>query len=365
MAGAEEARIALILERRTEPSWLMALLSPLLAIALTVVTAAIIFAALGFNPLSALHAFLIAPLSLASVGQLALRAAPLVLIAAGLCLCFRANVWNIGAEGQFIMGAIAGSLFPVLLTQWQSPVVTVLMLALGIVGGMAWAAIPALLKNRFGASEILTSVLLVYVAQLLLQWLVQGPWRDPSGSIAKSVAFEGGQLLPTFGGTFHLGVAFAVSAAVALAFLLANGMKGYEIRVAGLAPDAARFAGFSRSGIVWFTFLLSGGLSGLAGIGELMSTVKQLQPVIAPSYGLAAIIVAFLGRLNPVGALIAGLVLAVTSLGGETAQASLGISDKVSRLFQAILLLYILGCDTLVRYRVALRGLPRLRLRTG
>jgi ABC-type uncharacterized transport system permease subunit len=357
----------LILERRAEPSRLMALLSPLLAIALTVVTGAIIFAALGFNPLRALAVFFIEPLSARwSLEHLALKAAPLVLMAAGLCLCYRANVWNIGAEGQFTMGAIAGSLIPVLLTQWQFPMVTVLMLALGIIGGMVWGAIPALLKNRFGASEILTSLMLVYVAQYFLDWLVRGPWRDPQGyNFPKTVSFDDWQLLPTFGGTLHLGVAFAITAAIGLTFLLAKGMKGYEIRVAGLAPKAARFAGFSRQGIVWFTFLLSGGLAGLAGIGEIMSTVGQLQPAISPGYGFTAIIVAFLGRLNPVGALIAGLALAATYLGGEEAQAALGVSEKVSRVFQGVLLFYILGCDMLVNYRIALRGLPRLRLKTG
>jgi general nucleoside transport system permease protein len=358
--------IGFILERRAEPSWLLAWLSPFIAIALTMVTGAIIFVALGFNPLHALFVFFVAPLSTASLERLALTAAPLVLIACGLCLCFRARVWNIGAEGQFIMGAIAGSLFPVFLTGWQSSLVTVLMLALGIIGGMAWAAIPAFLKSRFGASEILTSVLLVYVAQRFLEWLLRGPWRDPQSSgIAKSVSFAGGQLLPTFGGTLHLIVAFAVAAAVALAFLLANGMKGYEIKVAGLAPKAARFAGFSRGGLVWFTFLLSGGLSGLAGIAELMTTTKQLQPIIAPSSGFTAILVAFLGRLNPLGAMIAGLAIAVTQVGGEIAQATLGISHRMSQVVQGILLLYILCCDAVVHHRIALTRLPRLRLRAG
>ncbi len=358
--------IDFVLERRAEPSWLLALLSPLIAIAVTIVIGAIIFAVLGLNPLHGLFVFFVAPLHAASLDRLALTAAPLVLIACGLCLCFRARVWNIGAEGQFIMGAIAGSLFPVFLTGWQSSLVTVLMLAFGIVGGMAWAVIPAFLKSRFGASEILTSVLMVYVAQRLLDWLLRGPWRDPQSSgIAKSVSFAGGQLLPTFGGALHLVVAFAVAAAVALAFLLANGMKGYEIKVSGLAPKAARFAGFSRSGIVWFTFLLSGALSGLAGISELMTNVKQLQPVIASSYGFTAIIVAFLGRLNPLGAMVAGLVVALTHVGGETAEAALGISHKVSQVFQGILLLCILGCDALVHHRIALKRLPRLRLRTG
>jgi simple sugar transport system permease protein len=334
----------------------MALLSPVLAVALTLVVGAAIFALRGLDPLYALYIYFVEPLTARwSIEALLVKAVPLVLIGAGLAVCYRANVWNIGAEGQFTIGALLGGLIPVWFTAWQSPVILVAMLCLGVLGGMAFAALPAFLKIRFGANEILTSLMLVYVAQLFLDWLVRGPWRDPLGfNFPKSVTFEGWQLLPTIAGSVHIGALFAVATVVVLAVLMGRTLKGFEVRVLGSAPRAGRFAGFSRSRMVMFVFLLSGGLAGLAGICEAMSTIGQLQPTISPGYGFTAIIVAFLGRLNPVGALFAGLLLALSYLGGEAAQVTLGISDKIARVFQGILLFFILACDTLILYRFRL-----------
>jgi simple sugar transport system permease protein len=352
----------LMLEKRPERSRVMAYASPLLAIVLTVVIGGIIFSLRGLDPVYALYIYFIEPVtSVWSIEELAVKAAPLVLIGVGLSVCYRAGVWNIGAEGQLTLGAIFGSFIPVFFTGWQSPLTLIVMLALGIIGGMAWAAIPALLKNRFNANEILTSLMLVYVAQLLLDWLVRGPWRDPEGyNFPKTVAFEDWQLLPTFAdGRMHLGAVFAVIAAVVLAVMMARMLKGFEVRVIGNAPRAGNFAGFSRERVVTFAFLLSGGLAGLAGICEVAGPVGQLQPGISPGYGFTAIIVAFLGRLNPLGVLIAGLVVAISYLGGEAAQVALGISDKVARVFQGILLFLILACDTLILYRIRFEATPR------
>ena len=358
----------LLLEKRGEHSRKMAYLSPLIAIALTLVTGAIIFAALGLDPINALYVYFIEPVKylwtfnpddLWSLEQLAVKAAPLALIGSGLAVAYLANVWNIGAEGQLTAGAILGAAIPVYFPDWHSPLTLIAMLVLGGLGGMAWAAIPAFLKTRFNASEILTSLMLVYVAQLLLDWLVRGPWRDPAGhNFPQTVPFGDWQMLPTFDGTLHIGTLFAVVAAVALAVLMAKSLKGFEVRVLGASPRAGRFAGFSKTGAVWFCFLLSGALAGLAGICEVMSTVGQLQPSISPGYGFTAIIVAFLGRLNPIGALLAAIALAISYLGGEAAQVSLQISDKIAKVFQGILLFYILACDTLILYRP--RFLPSL-----
>jgi simple sugar transport system permease protein len=334
----------------------MALFSPVLAVFLTLIVGAAIFALRGLDPFHALYVYFVEPLTARwSIEALLVKAVPLVLIGAGLAVCYRANVWNIGAEGQFTIGALLGGLIPVWFTAWQSPFTLVSMLALGVLGGMTFAALPAFLKIRFGANEILTSLMLVYVAQLILDWLVRGPWRDPLGfNFPKSVTFEGWQLLPTVAGSLHMGAVFAVAAAVVLALLMGRTLKGFEVRVLGSAPRAGRFAGFSRSRMVMFAFLLSGGLAGLAGICEAMSTIGQLQPTMSPGYGFTAIIVAFLGRLNPIGALFAGLLLALSYLGGEAAQVSLGISDKIARVFQGILLFFILACDTLILYRFRL-----------
>jgi len=344
----------LVLERRAEHSRLMMVMSPVLAIALTLVAGGIIFAIRGLDPLEALYVYFIEPVTtIWSVEQLLVKAAPLVLIGIGLAVCYLANVWNIGAEGQLTAGAILGGIIPVLFPAWQSPLVLACMLLLGIIGGMIYGAIPALLKVRFGANEILTSLMLVYVAQLLLDWLVRGPWRDPKGfNFPKSVTFDGWQLLPTIGYTVHIGIIFAVIAVLAMAVVMGRMLKGFEIRVLGNAPRAGRFAGFSRDRMVFFCFLLSGGLAGLAGICEVMSTVGQLQPTISPGYGFTAIIIAFLGRLNPVGVLLAGLLLAISYLGGEAAQVTLGVSDKIAKVFQGILLFFVLACDTLILYRI-------------
>jgi general nucleoside transport system permease protein len=357
----------LVLEKRGERSHRMALLSPLIAIVLTLVTGGIIFALRGLDPFSALYVYFIEPLTTSwSIEQLIVKATPLALIGAGLAVSYLANVWNIGAEGQLTAGAILGSAVPVFFPEMQTPLTLILMLGLGVIGGMAFAMIPAFLKNRFSANEILTSLMLVYVVQLVLDWLVRGPWRDPKGyNFPKTISFTDWQTLPSFqllppsiGPLYiNLGAVFAVVAVIALAFLMGRTLKGFELRVQGVAPRAGRFAGFSRETTVWFCFLLSGGLAGLAGICEVMSTVGQLQPGISPGYGFTAIIVAFLGRLNPVGALVAAFALAISYLGGESAQVALGISDKTARVFQGILLFYILACDSLILYRLKVIGL--------
>lgn len=348
-----------LFERRPERSHAMMLLSPVIALVLTALVGAVIFALRGLNPLQALYIYFIEPLTtLWAVEQLLVKAAPLILIGVGLSIAYIANVWNIGAEGQFTSGAIFASILPVYFPAFQSPLVLPLMLLFGIAGGMLWGFIPAYLKNRFSANEILTSLMLVYVAGLVLDWLVRGPWRDPQGyNFPKTVTFDGWQMLPTIGPTVHIGVILALLVALSLAFLLDRTIKGFEIRVLGNAPRAGSFAGFSREKMVLFCFLLSGGLAGLAGVCEIASTVGQLQPSISPGYGFTAIIVAFLGRLNPIGVIIAGLILALSYMGGEAAQVTLGISDKIAKVFQGILLFFILACDSFILYR--LRFIPR------
>ena len=345
----------LILEKRAQASALMNVASPILAILLTVVLGGIIFAAMGQPPLKALYIYFIDPLTnMWSIEEVLVKAAPLILIGIGLAVTFRANVWNIGAEGQLTTGALLGAIIPIFFAEWQSPIALFAMFLLGMIGGAALAAIPALLKIRFGVNEILTSLMLVYIAQLLLDWVVRGPWKDPNGyNFPKSVAFDGWHLVPMFGdGRVHLGLFIALALAVVLFWMMNRTIKGFEIKVIGSAPRAGAFAGFSQTRMVWFCFLLSGALAGLAGIIEVAGPIGQLQPHISPSYGFTAIIVAFLGRLNPIGVIFAGLLLAISYIGGEGVQIELGISDKTAQVFQGMLLFFILMCDTLIHYRV-------------
>lgn len=347
----------LILEKRAQASRLMHIASPLLAISLTVLLGGVVFAAMGQPPLTALYIYFIDPLTnLWSIEEVLVKAAPLVLIGVGLAVTFRANVWNIGAEGQLTAGAMLGALIPIFFAEWQSPLGLLAMLVLGMLGGAMLAAIPAFLKIRFGVNEILTSLMLVYIAQLLLDWLVRGPWKDPHGyNFPKSVAFDGWHLIPMYGdGRVHMGLIIALVSALILYWVMHRTIKGFEVRVVGSAPRAGAFAGFSQKKMVWFCFLLSGGLAGLAGIIEVAGPIGQLQPNISPNYGFTAIIVAFLGRLNPVGVIFAGLLLAISYIGGEGVQIELGVSDKTAQVFQGMLLFFILMCDTLIHYRVRL-----------
>jgi general nucleoside transport system permease protein len=351
--------VQLVLEKRAERSTAIAIASPLIAIGLTLITMAILFAALGKNPLTALEVYFIEPLTDSySLIELVVKATPLVMIAIGLSFCYLANVWNIGAEGQFLIGAVAGSWIAVK-TQGTDAGLWVLpaMLAMGAIGGALYALIPAICKVRFGASEILTSLMLVYVADLFLDWLVRGPWRDPNGfNFPTTAEFDPVATVPILveGSRLHLGAVIALIVVAIATVLLGRTIKGFEIRVVGAAPRAARFAGFNADRLVLLTFAISGALAGLAGIIEVAGPVGHLQPNFSPGYGFTAIIVAFLGRLNPVGILIAGLFLALTFIGGEQAQISIKVPLDLTKVFQGILLFYVLACDSMILYRIRL-----------
>jgi general nucleoside transport system permease protein len=354
----------LVLEPRAERSTRAAIASPLIAVALTLVTMSILFALLGKNPAQALSVYFLHPLiDSYSLQEIAVKATPLVMIAIGLSLCYLANVWNIGAEGQFVIGAIGGSYLAVMTQGTDAgPWVLPVMLVLGALAGALYALIPALCKVRFGASEILVSLMLVYVADYLLDYLVRGPWRDPHGyNFPTTAEFDPVATVPTLveGSRLHIGAMIAL-VVVAIAWtVLGRTIKGFEIRVVGAAPKAARFAGFDADKLVLFTFAVSGALAGLAGIIEVAGPVGHLQPGVSPGYGFTAIIVAFLGRLNPIGILIAGLFLALTFIGGEQAQIALKVPLDLTKVFQGILLFFVLACDSLILYRIRLIATQR------
>jgi general nucleoside transport system permease protein len=347
----------LVLEKRAERSAIIAVASPLIAIALTLVTISILFAILGKNPIHALGVYFLDPLiDPYSLSEIAVKASPLVMIGIGLSLCYLANIWNIGAEGQFTMGAVCGSWVAVATQGTHAgPWVLPVMLIMGALGGALYALIPALCKVRFGASEILTSLMLVYVAGLFLDFLVRGPWRDPHGyNFPTTADFDPNATVPVlFDGTrVHAGCIITLLVVAAAAVMLGRTIKGFEIRVVGAAPKAAQFAGFKPNQLVVFTFMISGALAGLAGIIEVAGPIGHLQPNISPGYGFTAIIVAFLGRLNPIGILIAGLFLALTFIGGEGAEISMKIPLDLTKVFQGILLFYVLACDSMIVYRL-------------
>ena len=342
--------------KRPEPSRAMVFMSPLIALALTLLSGVVLFQIMGVNPGEALFAFFVEPLtSKYGWGELGVKATPLVLIAVALSIGFRAGVWNIGAEGQLTLGAICGGGIALLFYEVDSFFVLPLMVACGILGGMLWASIPAFLRTRFNANEILTSLMLTYVATLFLSVLVHGPWRDPDGfNFPESRIFSDAATLPLIldGTRLHLGWIFALIVVIGAWILMSRTIIGFQVKVVGEAPAAGRYAGFSVNKIIWFTLMLSGGAAGLAGLVEVAGPIGQLLPSISPGYGFTAIIVAFVGRLHPVGVLFAGLLLALSYLGGESAQISLNLPLAVTGVFQGMLLFFLLACDVLIHYRI-------------
>lgn len=344
------------LEARGEDSKLISYLSPILAGVLTLIVGACLFAALGKDPLETLYTFFIMPVSdIYGWSELGVKATPILLCATGLSICYRANVWNIGAEGQLLMGGLIGSWMAITLLDTEGFWVLPLVLIAGISGGALWAAIPAYLKTHFNTNEILSTIMLNYIALNLLLFGVHGPLKDPSGyNFPESALFGDNLTLPIlFEGTrLHFGLILALLAVAAVWVLLSRTFIGFQISVLGKDASAAKFAGFKDKKLVWFALLLCGGLAGLAGVGEVTGPIGQLIPHISPGYGYAAIIVTFLGRLHPVGILLASLLMALLYMGGEMVQIEMGLPLALTGLFQGMLLFFLLACDVLIGYRI-------------
>jgi len=344
------------LERRPEASQLMSYASPLIAIVLMLIGGLLLFTFLGKNPLEGFKVFFINPISdWYGVSELFLKATPLMLIAVGLAVGFRANVWNIGAEGQLIAGGITASAVALYFQESEGAHVLILMVIAGGIGGMLWAAIPAFLKTRFNTNEILVSLMLVYVAQLLVSWLVHGPMMDPDGfNFPQSRMFEDSALLPLLSeeGRLNMAFVFALGALLAGYVFMYRSFFGFQMQVAGYAKDAARYAGFSAKRMVWIGLLSGGGMAGLAGMAEVAGPMGQITEHVSNNYGFAAIIVAFVARLNPVGIFFASLLMALLYLGGEQAQQYMNLPSSISNVFQGMLLLFLLGSDVFINYRL-------------
>jgi ABC-type uncharacterized transport system permease subunit len=344
------------LEKRKEPSTPMLYLTPFIAVIATMVTGAIIFTLIGHDGLGAVRKIFLDPLMDSYKWQdLGVKAAPLILIGIGLAIGFRANVWNIGAEGQYVMGALAGT--GVALATWGMTGwwILPLMCIAGIAGGAAYAGIPAFLKTRLNVNEILSSLMLTYVAIQVLYYLMRGPWKDPDGfNFPQTRLFSDDQILPTVvsGTVVHLGVPLALAVAVGAWLVMTKSVFGFQIRVVGAAPAAARYGGFNTNRTIWAALLAGGGLAGFAGILEAAGPFGQMVPQFPTGYGFTAIIVAFLGRLHPIGIVLAGIILAVTYVGGELAQSSIGLPAAATGVFQAMMLFFLLATDVLVKYRV-------------
>lgn len=344
------------LEKRQEPSRLMLYTTPIVAVLLTMLVGAIIFSLIGYDGIGAVREIFFTPLTNAYKWQdLGVKAAPLIIIGVGLSIAYRANVWNIGAEGQYIIGGLAGTWVALATYGMTGPWILPLMILAGVVGGALYAAIPALLKTRLNVNEILTSLMLTYASVQLIYYLIRAPWKDPMGmGFPQTRLFSEAARLPTIipGTIVHLGVPIAIVVALVAWFIMSRSVFGYQMRVVGAAPHAARYGGFSENKTIWLAMLVSGALAGLAGVLEVAGPFQRMVPGFPTNYGFTAIIVAFLGRLNPLGVIFAGIVMAITFVGGEVAQTTIGLPNAATGIFQAMVLFFLLAGDILVRYRL-------------
>ncbi len=352
------------LERRPSPSRFWQAATPVLAVLLTMIAGGIMFALLGKNPVDAMRTIFWDPLFNAQFAsysrpQLLVKAAPLILIAIGLSLGFRAGIWNIGAEGQYIMGALAGAAVGLAFYPADHWYIFPLMVLAGAFGGWVWAMIPAILRSRFNTNEILVSLLLVYVAENILASMSLGLLRNPEGG-----GFPGSRNLSQYpsaanpeliaGTGMHWGVLAAFISVIAAYVLLQRHILGFHIKLAGQAPRAARFAGVNPGALVVLCMGISGTLAGLAGLFEVAGPAGKISIDFNVGYGFTAIIVAFLGRLNPIGIMLAGLLMALTYIGGELAQFMLGLPAAAIQAFQGMLLFFLLAVDVLTNFRIRL-----------
>ena len=348
----------LVLEKRLEQSRLMLIMTPILSVIGVMIIGVILFDAIGFDGFDAVWQLFITPvIDSYKWRDVATKAAPLILIGLGLSIGNRAKIWNIGAEGQYIVGALSAAGIAVLTQDLTGLWIIPLMLLGGMVGGAAYAAVPAALKTRYGVSEVLSSLMLVYVSLQLLSYLITGPWKDPNGmNFPQTAQLTEAQLLPRELGDTGLppGLLFALVAMIVFAVIVDRTVYGFSIRAIGEAPQAARFGGFKSNQIVWSALMISGAMAGLAGTLEVMQ-LTRLNLGFPSGYGFTAIIVSLLGRSHPIGVFIAGIVLAVTYVGGQVAQTVVHVPNATAGLFQALILFAILASDLFVRYKIKIK----------
>ncbi|MBM4428928.1 MAG: ABC transporter permease [Chloroflexi bacterium] len=353
------------IERRLTPSRLLTGLTLLLSLILSLIVGGMLLRAVGADPIKAYRAMLLGALgSKYSLSETLVKAIPLMLCGLGISVAFRMRFWNIGAEGQLAMGGIAAAgialfvppRFPGL-SAWQ---LLPMIVAGGFAAGALWGLIPALLKAYIGVNEIITSLMLNYVAILLVEYLFYGPWKDPKGyGFPGTAEFPPAAWLPRLPGTrVHLGLVFALLAAGFIWLVLARTKWGYEIRVIGENPRAASYAGISIVRNVVLIMCLSGGLAGLAGAAEVTAIARRLTKGLTVGYGFTAIIVAWLAKLNPLAVLVVAFFLAALLVGGDQIQITMGLPAAVALILQGAILFFMLGGEMFRQYDIVVGRKP-------
>jgi len=356
-------------EKRTEdvPRWMPALTS-VGSVVLAFAFSALVLWLIGVNPVQVYGFFLRATFgSWAAFSDTMVKATPLILVGLACTVAFKMKLWNIGAEGQFYMGAFFASLVvlvPLLPTNSPPAVLIPAMAIMGMVGGAVWGFFPGVLKARFGVNEIITTLMLNYVAILWNNFWIFDRWSDAGFQMTPT--FERNSWLPrlsdytrtypAFSGiTLHLGVIFGILAAIVVWWVMQRSRWGYEIRLIGDNPQAARYAGINIARNIVLVMMFSGALAGLAGMSEISGVVHRLQERISPGYGFTGIIVAWLAKLNPFGVILVSILFGALIVAGREVQPS-----GIAQLIQGFVLFAVISSDVLLRYKIHIvRGADR------
>jgi len=342
------------LEKRMTPSSIMLVAVPIMSILLALLFGGIFLALNGTNPIE-VYALLIKSAFTTSYGitESIVKAIPLMLAGLGVSLAFRMQLWNIGAEGQIYMGAVAATWVALTFPDLPSFMMIPFMLLMGFLGGAFWALLPAIPRAYLKVNETITTLLMNYIAILWADYLIYGPWKDPNGfNFPLTAQFVPAAILPTLGGSrIHLGLLFAVVAAIAIYILIRHTKWGYEVRVIGESPAAARYAGMNIKKNILIVLLLSGGLAGIAGMSEVSGVAGRLQHGLSPGYGYTAIIVAWLARLHPASLALVSFLFGGLLVGGYATQL-IGLPAATVNMLQGLILFFVLGGQILTNYNI-------------
>jgi ABC-type uncharacterized transport system permease subunit len=331
-----------------------AIVAPLVGALLGFLVGGILILIAGANPLEAYRIMIEGAVGgPRQITETLLKAAPLLIMGLGLTVAFRSKMWNIGGEGQYLMGAF-GAVLVALPLQHALPAILLIpiMFIAGALFGAGWAGIAAWLKIKRGVSEIISTLMLSYVALFLISYFARGPLKDPTSFLPQSAELIGAARMPVFPGTrIHLGIVLAALFVPIIYVLLWKTPLGFRLRAIGSSRSVSRYAGMN---VVWglaFALLFSGALAGITGVMEVSASFTRLKDGIAAGYGFAGILVALLGQLHPVGVLLSALFFAALSNGAQTMQSLTGLPISLGQVIQALIVLFVLGADAFARRR--------------
>lgn len=276
-----------------------------------------------------------------------LKAVPLVLIGLGLSVALRCRMWNIGGEGQFFMGALFGGFVALTFPAWPAWVLIPTMIGAGLLGGAVWAAIPAWLKIRRGTNEIISTLMLNYIAVLFMEYVARGPLQEPGGYLPESAQFVAAARMPVIYGRLHVGVLLALLLAPLCYLLIWRTPLGFRLRAVGSHPKVARTAGIDPARSIAFALIFSGALAGLAGIIEVSYLHTRLKGAISGGYGYSGVLVALLSRMHPLGVLVVGVFFAALTIGAEAMHVLAQVPSALADAIQALVVLFVLAADAL------------------